>query len=104
MPQPDTALKDLYEQIREQKGQSPQYKVFLEALKQANEKIDELHRTKRGVHPAVTGEDKRLLNALYRKIGETADKVMKNEIDEDLQDMVGKVANLASVPPPTIRS
>ena len=89
-------LKDLYEQIREKKNQSLEYNQFLEALKQANEKIDELHKTRTGAHPFVTKDDKTRLDDLFSNIGKMAEQVMQNEVDGQLRDMVGKVADLAS--------
>ena len=92
----ETNISELYDKLKKETGDNPQYQQFLESLRKANEKIDALHKTRKGAPPLVTAEDKKELTALFRSIGTTAEKAILAEGDQNVQDVMRSISGYAS--------
>ena len=93
-------FQDLYEELQQQKQNTPEYEEFLTAIKALDGKMSALYRKDNyGRIPLVRQEDKDELLAMHRTLGEKAEAFLKAPavMSKQLEKTYGTVKKLAGL-------
>ena len=94
---PKDMLKQLSERLLEKAGKNAAYQGFLNAVKNAEDQISQLHAQDRyGRVKKMTREDCNGLMKLLKQVGLKAEDVYRNETDAETKQLVRKITALAA--------
>ena len=94
---PGETLEKLNQKLREAVRDNAAYQDFMKALKNAEDRIAQLHAQDRyGRVPRLSRENRDELMELHRQIGLKAEEIYRNEDDAERRQLVRKITALAA--------
>ena len=94
---PQDTLRQLTEKLREKVGENAAYQDFLNAIKNAEERISQLHAQDRyGRVRKMDQQDRDAMMELLRQVGLQAESVYGSETDAETRQLVKKITALAA--------